>query len=536
MEFLPHTFRDAVMVTRSFGIRYLWIDALCIVQDDPEDWAKESAIMGQIYTNSWLTLISLRGKSCNDGLLDRKAAIKAPIYYKSSVKLDLNGIYWLWHPRKDYPYFRRLCGDFAPIAQDKVNSRWSSRGWTLQEERLSTRRLMFGTENEYYYCDKFLRMGVEDRFRMMRAYSKPFLDLLSNYSTPKDPYFLWYEVVATYAHTNLTYPTDRLPAVSGLARTIQQKTAGNYLAGLWQSNLFDGLLWIRVPWTRPVTSEATFIDSVVYPKHYTAPSWSWARSEQRINFAHRHSWCLRNVSEIEILEARTTLLGPNPFGGVQDGHILLRGKTFGLKEARIFFHDRMKVNAVEWVTGHKWLDAISHNGFEIARCALDWKTSRDTKDFELFESPWDQLMMMIIASHSIDNEDSEVDEHEEDKEDSEDEEGEGYEDSESDEAEEDEETENNENKKSNASIKSDDDIDNGDEDIQNKQDEADGTDKEEDEEDNSPRDPREYFGLLLLPSSEEADSWVRVGVFTLRNDKHGRAVLDNCSEKIVKLV
>lgn len=53
---LSRTMRDAVAITRSIGIQYLWIDALCIVQDDFEDWAREAVTMAQVYTQSFITI------------------------------------------------------------------------------------------------------------------------------------------------------------------------------------------------------------------------------------------------------------------------------------------------------------------------------------------------------------------------------------------------------------------------------------------------------------------------------------------------
>jgi len=53
---LPQTFRDAIKITRSTGLKYIWIDTLCILQDSKEDWAEESAKMGTYYGSSWLTI------------------------------------------------------------------------------------------------------------------------------------------------------------------------------------------------------------------------------------------------------------------------------------------------------------------------------------------------------------------------------------------------------------------------------------------------------------------------------------------------
>lgn len=532
MESIPCTFRDAVVVTRSLGIRYLWIDALCIVQDDSEDWAKESAVMGRIYTNSYVTLIALQKESCHDGFLDRKTAKRVPIYYKSSLKPHINGIYWLRHVSNYYVSKRRKMGQYGAIAYDQGISRWKTRGWTLQEQMLSIRKVMFGSERMYFDCGVRFRTENMDMLRELQSWSSPFLDSIFEDLGPENVYLQWYSVVALYSGRDLTYSTDMLPAVSGLAEIIHKRIGGDYLAGLWRPDLLDGLLWISAPWKRPGMSGVTFIDSVVHPKHYTAPSWSWARLQQKIEFVYYIPPYPNNVSEIDVLEAKTALIGPNPFGGVQGGHLLLRGKTFGLQGARIFGVDGKKVDIKAWKQGSIWLEVISHNGSEIARCALDWQSSEASKDLDLCEAPWDQLMMLITASHSIGSENLEDDD---DNEDSEDEEGE--EDEEAEQAEEDEEAERDKNEKRNKRSESDnDDMDDEHEDRQSGQDEEDNKDGEGDKKNNSSEKLWEYFGLLLLPTTREANSWVRVGVCMLRGDIHGRTVLDNWSEKTVKLV
>lgn len=68
MSSLPPSFRDAVIVTRELGIRDLWIDSLCIVQDDLDDWRKESAEMGRIYGMSFLTIIAAGASNSQVGV------------------------------------------------------------------------------------------------------------------------------------------------------------------------------------------------------------------------------------------------------------------------------------------------------------------------------------------------------------------------------------------------------------------------------------------------------------------------------------
>ena len=63
---LSRTFQDAINITRALGIRYIWIDSLCIIQDDKEDWERESAKMAEIYSCSYLNLAAT-GSADGDG-------------------------------------------------------------------------------------------------------------------------------------------------------------------------------------------------------------------------------------------------------------------------------------------------------------------------------------------------------------------------------------------------------------------------------------------------------------------------------------
>lgn len=76
---LPKTFQDAILVTRRLGFRYLWIDSLCIIQDSPEDWIKESGTMQNVYANCVLTIVASWGKDSDTGLfIERKPLNQQP--------------------------------------------------------------------------------------------------------------------------------------------------------------------------------------------------------------------------------------------------------------------------------------------------------------------------------------------------------------------------------------------------------------------------------------------------------------------------
>ncbi|KAK3995955.1 heterokaryon incompatibility protein-domain-containing protein [Cladorrhinum sp. PSN332] len=126
LDLLPKTLRDAVFVCRGLKIHYLWIDALCIVQDDPDDWRRESAQMHSIYGNSYITFAAHEAESCTDGFLGQQAfgqpTWQRPFYVPlGSVKMHLRtgSTNWRWGTNSNSPLMRR--------------------GWTLQEALLPRR-------------------------------------------------------------------------------------------------------------------------------------------------------------------------------------------------------------------------------------------------------------------------------------------------------------------------------------------------------------------------------------------------------------
>jgi hypothetical protein len=80
---LPRTFEEAIFVCRKLSIRYLWIDSLCIVQDDPEDWAREAALMQHVYSRAWCNLSATASRHSNEGLFrERKEFVVGQLTIK----------------------------------------------------------------------------------------------------------------------------------------------------------------------------------------------------------------------------------------------------------------------------------------------------------------------------------------------------------------------------------------------------------------------------------------------------------------------
>ncbi|KAH8691778.1 heterokaryon incompatibility protein-domain-containing protein, partial [Phaeosphaeriaceae sp. PMI808] len=271
---LPKTFQDAIVTTRRVGIRYLWIDSLCIIQEgegSKEDWVRESTTMDMIYHNSFLNIGATGAIDGRQGCFQNRdyGEIFRPVIYKPECKL---------HADKYLQPYRLVEPDF--LEETLLKEPLLTRGWVFQERFLAPRMLHFGTKQLFWECNE---MQVCETFPMHILSSTPLpalrrltldpaneddefeLDLLGCYK--------WYQIVQEYTSKNLTRGQDKLIALSGVAQRFAALTLPEnvkYWAGMWNSDMPRGLLW------------KTLDEQTVRPSEYRAPSWSWASMDGQI--------------------------------------------------------------------------------------------------------------------------------------------------------------------------------------------------------------------------------------------------------------
>ena len=250
---LTQTFKDAILITRKwFHCRYLWIDSLCIIQDDVHDWRTEAALMGSVYIFSKLNIAAAHGSNGLAGCFSQRD----PMQVARTITKAVEGL-----PGRIYEFMEETeevwqrCVDSAPLHQ---------RGWVFQERMLAPRTLHFCQSQVIWGCLK------ERSFEGMNSYRGKFDDLR---------YMSWEKIVEHYTKSSFTCEGDMLVALSGLARAKQSLVQSPYIAGLWKTELPRNLLWKVV---------ATTTDSSIpsYPRHYRAPSWSWAAVNGQIDLEH----------------------------------------------------------------------------------------------------------------------------------------------------------------------------------------------------------------------------------------------------------
>ena len=301
---LPQGFKDVVDICLKLGIRYLWIDAICIIQADSDDWALESTKMHTIYANSWLTIALPRTESPYNGFLKQPQDPSRPIIQLSYGFDPLTGaegslfIQRLQYKGKlDYtvsnPYL---------ASEDNVDaSPWNDRGWTLQERLLSTRILYVGVNEMlglgHICCRRSMDWGreahpdiVPPRYKSLERLRirPPFNTLPTTPGTlftqpPTRSHALyrdWYTLIEDYSCRKLTKPDeDKLAAISGIAR-LNAHVLGPYIAGLWINDIAIGLMWQSPSIARPGASPQPLRPSL----SYRAPSWAWSANDGEVEF------------------------------------------------------------------------------------------------------------------------------------------------------------------------------------------------------------------------------------------------------------
>ena len=226
---LPLSFRDAIIVTRGLGLRYLWIDALCIIQDSKIDWEVESGNMAAIYQHAFLVIGADTSSDSEGGFLDVQGGgyngDRWPV-----ATVDNNVIYARSEHRSNNNHQGAHTLDCEPL---------SARAWALQEQSLSSRMVHFASKEMVWECKSALRCECMELDREGHAPYPP-LSLRTLTSSPNSfpaKFRDWYALVDQVTYRSLTKPEDLLPCLSGLVRYFQDSGAGAYLAGLWREDL-----------------------------------------------------------------------------------------------------------------------------------------------------------------------------------------------------------------------------------------------------------------------------------------------------------
>jgi hypothetical protein len=134
---LPQTFQDAIIVTRELGLRYLWIDSLCIIQDDHGDWATESQKMEAVFKNAYCTIAATSAEDSTKGFLNRPEG--KDLQYEMVPECSHGKVYVCTSIGNDFD-------------GDVMKGILNTRAWVFQERALSRRTIHFTKRQTYWEC------------------------------------------------------------------------------------------------------------------------------------------------------------------------------------------------------------------------------------------------------------------------------------------------------------------------------------------------------------------------------------------------
>ncbi|KAH7064320.1 heterokaryon incompatibility protein-domain-containing protein [Paraphoma chrysanthemicola] len=285
IEELPKTISDAVLLARALGMRYIWVDSICIIQDSDVDWTYEASRMCAVYTNAAITFAAIDSPASESGLFvagsNRRRVmlerISGPIYARAHS-----------HSALDDPRTSQYDGTPARVLH--------TRGWCLQEIALSTRVLWMKSSEINWSCIRSTACECDpvptDNLHHSNLFVLEFI--LSGVrhheflrSEPSQWLDLWTGLVLEFTGRRLTQAPDRLPAIAGLATLIQRHSKTRYLFGLWETrDILEQLLWSSLTHAGESTWAQYTRDSRLRLTTNLAPSWSWASSSAHVSIPH----------------------------------------------------------------------------------------------------------------------------------------------------------------------------------------------------------------------------------------------------------
>jgi hypothetical protein len=240
---LPTTIKQAISMTRSLGFRYLWVDSLCLIQDDVSDIQKGVDSMSDIYQRATCTIAATGAEDSFRGLyLPRRPngpCAKLPCIVGDRVVGEM------------LITAKAIDQDFQ---QEIEESPWAHRGWVFQERLLSRRIIHFGSSQVYWEC----RHGVlsETEIENERKMLCEEQDQLKNnlrfrgrfreeFDNPRSGFEIFWNVfVEQYSRAELSDERDRLKAIVGITTELALWQRGPYVSGVWLLYMPYCLLWV----------------------------------------------------------------------------------------------------------------------------------------------------------------------------------------------------------------------------------------------------------------------------------------------------
>ncbi|KAH7128938.1 heterokaryon incompatibility protein-domain-containing protein [Dactylonectria macrodidyma] len=287
IEDLPISFKETMHIAVMAGIRYLWIDSLCIQQDeDKQDWKVEADLMGKVYSHSFLNISATLASDDARSLLDQSDHPFDPMLLNLPCMRRVR-VFRVGNPKANLKRYQRRFRktwivDNDIWDDDIERAPLQKRGWVFQERFLAPRILHFAERQLAWECHEISALEMFPKRvppGMMTESRSETVDNVSAAKTSAHADLLefrraWEQIVMKYTQTRLTFNKDKLVAFAGVAKIIEEARGDTYLAGLWKSTFIYELAWTRGRH-----------DILHYPLESSfgrAPSWSWLSADSDV--------------------------------------------------------------------------------------------------------------------------------------------------------------------------------------------------------------------------------------------------------------
>lgn len=307
---LPRTFREGVEFTIRLGLRYIWIDALCIIQDSDEDWLRESLLMASVYSHSYVNLAATASADGEGALF-----VAENPYLANPCVIQTT---WAGLPPGTY-----MCVDDNAWSRNINKAPLNQRAWVLQERLLAPRTVHFARDQVWWdccevrACESFPYGRPEERVPIKTDVITEFQGITSD--DPETSRDAWLNIVQEYSACKLTKRRDKLIALTGIAKAVQatlQASDDDYLAGLWRGGIAVDLLW-------------RLVGCGVRSEEKVAPSWSWASVEGEV---HWNPSGIRVQTpkrlSLELVDIQVNVTQAGTFGSLEGGHVLVAAHLY----------------------------------------------------------------------------------------------------------------------------------------------------------------------------------------------------------------
>lgn len=359
-------FNDFISLTRCLGVSFVWIDSLCIVQDDPEDWAREALQMARVYSNSALNIAATSAENGTYSLFGKRYS---PAQYAGAAAATFPAI-----PLRTYVL--ENCGRWsrkvwASFSHDITHKRlWEEtsngrerdeplleRAWVLQERLLSPRTVHFCASEMVWECRKSctcectsFHAATKNPDDEDKGYGikQKFFDVQLGLVSSPAAHDIWLKLVRLYSDLSLSNPMDRYYACAGIAETFGVILGKKFSYGIWEGDIARGLCWMGL-------SRSSH--------HFTrlplVPSWSWMSRTSDYTGSratYQDVWSFTRNAHLRINHFQSGSRAH--FGPMEEGILQITGETTKatiLKRVKPWTEDQEPEYLIELPTGNELL-------------------------------------------------------------------------------------------------------------------------------------------------------------------------------------